>query len=363
MRREANTAVAAVYDRRRCQRRGIAGGHRPPLQLGIMVVAAALFLAAVAYAQDFKVRAKIDLVVVPVTVKGAGDKLVTSLAKQDFVIFEDGRRQIITNFTSDPVPLSAAVVVDTGLPPESLSKIQKTFPALAGAFSQFDEVAVYRYDKFVAKVLDFSADTERVETAMNTLREIKPRALSDSNLPRGPFSTPGPVINGAPVVPPGQVGVVITSPPKVTNVLNDALFEAASDLAKREHNRRKIVLVISDGQNNGNDHSFDETARSLLQTGVQVYAVGLDQPFPYSKTSVLDDFVKTTGGDAYFVNSIQSIEKSYASATEEARNQYVLGYVSNNEVVGPGPVFRDIQVTIARNNLKTLHRKGYYQYP
>ena len=328
-----------------------------------VVLAAALFLAAVAYAQEFKIRAKIDLVVVPVTVKGAGDKLVTSLAKQDFVIFEDGRRQIITNFTSDPIPLSAAVVVDTGLPPESLSKIQKTFPALAGAFSQFDEVAVYRYDKFVAKVLDFSADTERVETAMNTLREIKPRALSDSNLPRGPFSTPGPVINGAPVVPPGQVGVVITSPPKVTNVLNDALFEAASDLAKREHNRRKIVLVISDGQNNGNDHSFDETARSLLQTGVQVYAVGLDQPFPYSKTSVLDDFVKTTGGDAYFVNSIQSIEKSYASATEEARNQYVLGYVSNNEVVGPGPVFRDLQVTIARNNLKTLHRKGYYQYP
>ena len=100
-----------------------------------------------------------------------------------------------------------------------------------------------------------------------------------------------------------------------------------------------------------------------MQTGVQIYAVGLDQPFPYSKTSMLDDFAKTTGGDAYFVNSIQSIEKSYASATEEARNQYVLGYLSNNEVVGPGPVFRDIQVKIAGNNLKTLHRKGYYQYP
>ncbi len=171
------------------------------------------------------------------------------------------------------------------------------------------------------------------------------------------------MINGAPVVPPGQVGVVITSPPKITNVLNDAIFEAAADLAKRERNRRKIVLVISDGQNNGNDHSFDDTAKSLLQSGVQVYAVGLDQPFPYNKTSVLDDYAKTTGGDTYFVNSIQSIERSYASATEEARNQYVLGYVSNNEVLGPGPVFRDIQVKIAGNNLKTLHRKGYYQYP
>jgi len=326
-------------------------------------LATALFIAAAAYAQEFKIRAKVDLVVVPVTVKGAGGTLVTSLRKEDFVVLENGRQQTVTNFTTDPVPLSAAVVVDTGLPTESLSKVQQTFPALAGAFSQFDEVALYRYDKFVAKVLDFSTDAERVKTSMNTLREVKPRTVNDSNLPRGPFSTPGPVINGAPVVPPGQVGVVITSAPKITNVLNDAIFEAASDLAKRERNRRKIVLVISDGQNNGNDHSFDETTKSLLQTGVQVYAVGLDQPFPYNKTSVLDDYAKTTGGDAYFVNSIQSIERSYASATEEARNQYVLGYVSNNEVLGPGPVFRGIQVRIAGNNLKTLHRKGYYQYP
>jgi len=337
--------------------------RRGARKIAKLLLAAALFIAVAAHAQEFKIRAKVDLVVVPVTVKGTGDTLVTSLRQQDFVVLEDGHQQTITNFTTDPVPLSAAVVVDTGLPPESLSKVQKTFPALAGAFSQFDEVALYRYDKFVAKVLDFSADAERVTTAMNTLREVKPRAVNDSNLPRGPFSIPGPVINGAPVVPPGQVGVVITSPPKITNVLNDAIFEAAADLAKRERNRRKIVLVISDGQNNGNDHSFDDTAKSLLQSGVQVYAVGLDQPFPYNKTSVLDDYAKTTGGDTYFVNSIQSIERSYASATEEARNQYVLGYVSNNEVLGPGPVFRDIQVKIAGNNLKTLHRKGYYQYP
>lgn|SRR3989475_1893464 len=324
----------------------------------------ALFLAAAAYPQqEYKIHAKVDLVVVPVTVKGSGDKLIADLKKEDFVVLEDGRPQTVTNFTIDPVPLSAAVVLDTGLASDSLSKIQKTFPALAGAFSPFDEVAVYRYDKFVTKVLDFSADAERVETAMNTLREVKPRTATDATVARGPFSIPGPVINGAPVVPPVQVGVMTTSPPKISNVLNDAIFTAASDLAKREHNRRKIVLVVSDGQNSGNDHSFDETTKSLLEMGVQVYAVGLDQPFPYNKTSVLDDYAQTTGGDAYFVNSIQSIERSYSAATEEARNQYVLGYISNNEVAGAAPVFRDIQVKIAGNSFKTLHRKGYYQYP
>jgi VWFA-related protein len=331
-----------------------------------VVMVAALFLAARASAQEqeFKIRAKIDLVVVPVTVKGAGDKLVTDLKKDDFVILEDGRQQTLKNFTIDPVPLSAAVVIDTGLSSDSLSKVQKTFPALAGAFSQFDEVSVYRYDKFVTKVLDFSTDAEVVAVAMDKLREVAPRTTTiDGSVARGPFSTPGPVINGAPVVPPAQLGVFSTLPPKTSNVLNDAIFTAASDLARRERSRRKIVLVISDGQNTGNDHSFDETAKSLLEMGVQVYAVGLDQPFPYNKTSVLDDYAKTTGGDVFFANSIQNIERSYSEATEEARNQYVLGYVSNNEVDGAGPVFRNIEVKIAGNNLKTLHRKGYYQYP
>src|SRR2546427_10050540 len=112
-----------------------------------LLLVAALFWVAAAYAQEYKIRAKVDLVVVPVTVKGAGGKLVTGLNKADFIVVEDGQQQTVTNFTIDPVPLSAAVVVDTGLPPESLTKVQKTFSALTGAFSQFDEFAVYRYDK------------------------------------------------------------------------------------------------------------------------------------------------------------------------------------------------------------------------
>jgi VWFA-related protein len=341
--------------------------RRPiPSRLLKLLLVAALFLAVAAYGQDeqYKIRAKVDLVVVPVTVKGGGEKLITNLKKEDFILLEDGRQQTLTNFTVDPVPLSAAVVVDTGLGYDELAKVKKTFPALVGAFSPFDEVAVYKYDKFVTKVLDFSTNPEIVETAVDKLRDIQPRAETmDLSGARGPFSIPGPVINGAPVVPPANIGIVNPLPPKPSYVLNDAIFVAASDLTKRERNRRKMVLVISDGKNAGNDHSFDETTKSLLETGIEVYAVGLGQPFPYDVASVLDDYAKKTGGDTYFVNSIQSIERSYADATEEARNQYVLAYISNNEIQGEGPVFRNIQIKIPGNSYKTLSRKGYYQYP
>jgi VWFA-related protein len=337
--------------------------RRSHQRFGKVVLLGLMLLAVAATAQDFKIHAKVDLVVVPVTVKSSGDKLVPALTKNDFVIFEDGRPQAITNFTVDPVPLSAAVVVDTGLTAGSFSKVQKTFTALAGAFSDFDEVAVYRYDKFVTKVLDFSQGTERIETAMKTLNDLKADLRLESNIPRGPFSVPGPTINGAPVVPPGQVGVIVTSPPKSSKVLHDAIFAAASDLGKRERNRRKIVLVISDGDSAGSNHSFDETTRSLLEKDVQVYAIGVDQPFPFKALSVLADYAKATGGDAYFVNSVQNIENSYVTVTEEARNQYVIGYISNNEITGAGPVFRDVAVEVNGRSLKALHRKGYYQYP
>ena len=336
-----------------------------PILDKIILAAVLVFLLAATRtsAQDFKIRAKVDLVVVPVTVKGSGNKLITGLTKDDFVLFEDGRRQTITNFSVDPVPISAAIVIDTGLSSGSLSKIQKTFTALVGAFSEFDEFAVYRYDKFVTRVLDFSQEAEKLQTAMNVLRGVKTDSRLQSTPPGGPFSVPGPTINGAPVIPPGQVGVVVTTLPKSSRVLHDAIFTAASELGKRERNRRKIVLVISDGNSAGNTHSFDEASQSLLEKGVQVYGVGLDQPFPFKQVSVLDQYAKATGGDVYFVSSIRDIEKSYSTITEEARNQYILGYISNNEVVGEGPVFRDVTVEVLGRNLKTLQRKGYYQYP
>jgi len=335
---------------------------RISIKLGLLAL---LLCAAAALAQDSqdKIRAKVDLVVVPVTVKGNTDNLIAGLTKDDFVIYESGRKQTISNFTSDPVPLSAAVVVDTGLSAKTLSKVQQTFGALSGAFSEYDEVALYQYDKFVTKTLDFTKNMNSVDIEAKKIRELKPDpnpALA--NNPRSPFGVQGPVINGFPVLPPGYDGTIQGPPPTPSKVLNDALFTAAADLGKRERNRRKMILVISDGVSSGSDHSNNDVQQILLNLGIQVYAVALDEPFPLKKLSVLDDYAKMSGGDTYFVGSIQHIEKSYMTATEEARNQYVIGYISNNEVSGNGPVFRDIDVQVA-GRMKTLHRKGYYAYP
>src|SRR5688572_12016081 len=148
--------------------------HRKILTVSRSIVASLLLVTFPSAAQNFQIRTRVDLVVVPVIVKSAEDKLVTDLKKEDFIVLEDGQKQTITNFTIDPVPLSAAVVVDTGLSAGSLEKVQQTFPALAGAFSQFDEVAVYRFSKDVVKLSDFSNDFDKIHTAIATIQEIQP---------------------------------------------------------------------------------------------------------------------------------------------------------------------------------------------
>jgi hypothetical protein len=103
---------------------------------------------------------------------------------------------------------------------------------------------------------------------------------------------------------------------------------------------------------------------SLLDSGVEVYAVTVDQTFLTRKFTSLNDYAKSTGGDSFYVgSSVQSIEAGYARAAEQARNQYVIGYMSSNKVTGSQPIFRNIEVKLAKADYEAIHRKGYYQYP
>ena len=160
------------------------------LTLALVPILAAVFLSA----QDFQIRTRVDLVVVPVSVKNDDNHnhLVSGLTKEDFIVYEDGQKQTISVFSNDPVPISAAILVDTGLSEISFQKVHNTFPALAEAFSDFDEVTVYRFDKFVTQVLDFTGDKllVRLLPALETLTD--PAPTQNSNISSGPFSAYGP---------------------------------------------------------------------------------------------------------------------------------------------------------------------------
>ena len=79
----------------------------------LTLFAVAMLIASASYVRS-QLRARIELVVVPVNVRDSDGKLVTGLTKEDFTVKEDGIPQTISSFSLDPAPLSAAIVVDDG---------------------------------------------------------------------------------------------------------------------------------------------------------------------------------------------------------------------------------------------------------
>ena len=318
----------------------------------------------------YKIVANVNQVLVPVMVKDDSGRLVNGLLSRDFSVFEDGKKVTLNFFTTDPFALSAAVILDTGMPDVALQKVNQTFSALQGAFSQFDEVSLYTYSTSVTKVTDFAAVGRRLTAALDGLKTV----TGSNNGPpvvSGPMGPQGPIINGVPV----DAGAPRTiNPPKEIHVLNDALVAAAVDLRKRDRARRKVIFIITDGREYGSNASYSDTLKVLLSYGIQVYGVAVEGsaipgygqlqklhvPLTGSRlgySNILPKYANATGGEIFSGFSRDAIETTYARTLGDARNQYTLGYLTHST---PSSTHREIDVHVARPGLTVTAKEGYY---
>ena len=120
------------------------------------------------------------------------------LLAQDFSIYEDNVKQKLTFFTSDPFPLSAALVIDLGISDTTLKKVSSTYSALDGSFGPFDNVAVFTYGNTVKKQSDFG-NTQRLQLSLQRIRDLRGQNPG-SPVVGGPLGSP-PNVNGKPVDP------------------------------------------------------------------------------------------------------------------------------------------------------------------
>lgn len=326
----------------------------------------------------YTIPVSVNFVTLPVTVKDDNGKLVEGLLRKDFSIYEDGVQQRISYFTSDPFALSTAVVVDRSLPAVEMKKVNQSLPALAGAFSPYDEVAVYTYGNSVKQVRDFGAANDRFDQTLSKLK-------SDLNAGRhggvpvvgtSPM-TSGPSINGLPVNP--NTPQVQSYRPE-SHALNDAILRAALDLVAhkkalpdRGRGRRLVVFVISNGEERDSNASYSEVMKVLLSNGIIVYSVGVGTAaIPGYKTlsqinlpgvgtmNILPKYVSATGGENFAEFSRSAIEQAYAKVTEVARNQYTLGYTTRATAASN---YRTIEVRVKRPGLKVYAKDGYFPLP
>ena len=100
-----------------------------------------------------------------------------------------------------------------------------------------------------------------------------------------------------------------------------------------------------------------------MQNGIQVYAVSTDFALREMGFGVLNSYARATGGDVYGGGSAPEMQMAFSRITEQARNQYVLGYLSDTRPPKAGGIYREINVKTNRPNLNVTHRKGYIQFP
>jgi VWFA-related protein len=317
-----------------------------------------------------KFAVNVNFVLVPVTVKDSEGRLVSGLQAKDFRVLEDGVEQKLRFFTSDPLYLSAAIVVDVGMPDVALQKVNTTYSALLGAFGQYDEVGLYTYSIATSRQSDFTgAVNPQLAARLSQLKTVTGRN-NGPPVTSGPLAS-GPSVNGHPVDSPVQP---VVTPPKESHVLNDAVLMAALDLSKLKRDRRKIIFIISDGREYGSNASYSDVLKVLLSNDIIVYGVGVESTAlpAYGKlqrlthlprmgySDILPKYANATGGEVFNELARQDMERAYSQAMGDARNQYTLGYTTR---ATPSSKYRQIEVRVRRPDLSVTAKDGYYPLP
>src|SRR5579883_1610717 len=242
-----------------------------------------------------RIRSTVELVVVPVTVQDAHGNLVDDIRKEEFRIFEDDVQQQVSSFSTEAFPLSALVLVDGDLKPKATEQLRKSFIAIAGAFSESDEVALARFGSFFTPIMDFTADNDLLAT------KLKSVASGDDSVSDPASTAPQRMVAGQPV-PGSPATQQQAAPDKSTKHIEDALYAAAGIFRARSAERRKVILIISDGEDaKNNTYNYDQALQALLSSDVSVYAIGTDASLLRRGANPLSRYAHATGGDVYFV--------------------------------------------------------------
>ena len=301
------------------------------------------------------IKSRTNLVIVPVTVKNRDGQLIGDVQRDEFRVFCDNVEQQIVYFTSDPFPLSAVVLIDDDLSIKSADQVQKSLTAISGGFGPNNEAAIVTYDQFPHTVSEFSFNNDLLFTQLKRLD-------LHSHYPGSPVG--GPLTSGATAngrsLETGAPTTLGVQQQKQDKDMDDAVYAAGEMLKSRGRDRRKIIFLISDGNNShSNEHTLDQTLQLLLKSDVSVYSISVGHALGQKESTRLEKYATSTGGDTFYAAKDRGLENLYASVTEQARNQYTITFQPQD--TDRSKDFHSIEVRVRRPDLDVTARQGYYQ--
>jgi len=121
---------------------------------------------------------------------------------------------------------------------------------------------------------------------------------------------------------------------------------------------RRVLVLITDGEDTKSKYGFDETIDYARRTGVAIYTVGLSLPTNAALARAhLQKLADETGGRSFYIERAAELERIYGQVQEELRAQYVIAYQSTRP---SGDAFRTVEVKVKRPGVELRTQRGYY---
>jgi len=272
---------------------------------------------------QYRYDVKVEMVGLFATVLDRSGKLVTDLTRDDFVLYDEGRPQVITQFSREYIPLSVLILLDTSssMDGEKLGDARRLLVEFLKRLHKGDEAMLIEFRSRPSITQPF---TERFSLIERNLRQLK-----------GTGST----------------------------ALYDAVLMAL-DQIKSAHNRRRTILLISDGINTYGRAHLEDSVTGLRRHGVELFAIGLESGVPeelrgiLSTQWVLNKLTQSAGGASFIISDSRDLRRISGMISDQMHNQYSFGYYPPKTSEGE---WRNIRLETRIQGFTVVpSRAGYY---
>jgi Ca-activated chloride channel homolog len=273
-------------------------------------------------------RVDTTLVLVPVTVTDARHRYVLGLEQRNFKILEDGVEQQIKQFSGEDAPLSVGFIVDiSGSIGSKIDLCRQAVVQFLRTMNIQDEAFLVTFGDHAQVIAPLTRDTDKMANKLMT-------------------------------VPTGGM-----------TALFDGVFAGLHEMEKAL-NPRKTLVVISDGGDNNSAFSAKEVLQKALESGVQIYAMGVFEPVGPLGLSLeeqrgprlLSNISEQTGGRAFAASRMDQLPEVASRIAVELRNQYMLAFSPLNQA--KDGTYRKLEVRLTEpagiTGLAARWRLGYY---
>ena len=274
----------------------------------------------------FVFRKKVEEVVLHATVIDDKKHIVTSLDKGDFSVYEDGHPQIISSFRNEDIPVAMGIVVDnSGSMREKRQKVNAAALNLVRASNPNDEVFIVNFNDEYYLDQDFTSNINKLKAG---LEKIETRGGT---------------------------------------ALYDAVVASADHLKKEAKLEKKVIFVVTDGEDNESAESLEQAVRRLqAENGPTVYSIGIleGEEHPKHAKRALQIMSERTGGLAFFPKTLDEVDAISRTVAHDIRTQYTIGYKPTTPKNQGG--YRQVKVDARSRSygkLTVRTKSGYYAGP